>query len=46
MYLCGSALPHMYGGFGTNLTYRDFDLSVDFTYQIGGKVYDLSLIHI
>jgi len=40
MYLCGSALPHMYGGFGTNLTYRDFDLSVDFTYQIGGKVYD------
>ena len=37
---CGTALPSVYGGFGTSLRYRDFDLSVDFAYSIGGKVYD------
>ena len=39
-YLCGTALPDMYGGFGTSLSYKGFDLSVDFTYQIGGQIYD------
>ncbi len=39
-YLCGSALPWAYGGFGTSFSYKGFDLSVDFTYQLGGKVYD------
>ena len=39
-YLCGSALPDVYGGFGTSLSYKGFDLSADFTYQIGGLVYD------
>ncbi len=39
-YLCGTALPDVYGGFGTTLTYKGFDLSVDFGYQIGGQVYD------
>ena len=39
-YLCGSALPWAYGGFGTTFSYKGFDLSVDFTYQLGGKVYD------
>ena len=39
-YLCGTALPDIYGGFGTSLTYKGFDLSVDFSYQIGGQVYD------
>ena len=39
-YLCGTALPDLYGGFNTSLAYKGFDLSVDFTYQIGGQVYD------
>ena len=42
MHLCGSALPWAYGGFGTRLYYKGFDFSVDFTYQLGGKVYDSS----
>lgn len=39
-YLCGSALPHTYGGFGTSATYKGFDFSIDFNFQLGGKVYD------
>ena len=39
-YLCGTALPDLYGGFGTSLSYKGFDLSFDFIYQIGGQVYD------
>ena len=39
-HLAGTALPDAYGGFGTSLSYKGFDLSVDFTYQLGGKVYD------
>ncbi len=39
-YLAGTALPTVYGGFGTNFTYRGFDLAVSFTYSLGGKVYD------
>ena len=39
-YLCGSALPKAYGGFGTSLVWGDFDFSIDFSYQIGGQVYD------
>lgn len=39
-YLCGSALPDLYGGFNTSLSYKGFDFSVDFAYQLGGKVYD------
>lgn len=40
MHLCGTALPDVYGGFGTSLAYKGFDLSVAFSYQIGGQVYD------
>ena len=39
-YLCGTALPDVYGGFGTSFSYKGFDFSVDFSYQLGGKVYD------
>lgn len=39
-YLCGTALPDVYGGFNTAFSYKGFDLSADFTYQIGGQVYD------
>ncbi len=39
-YLCGTALAPVYGGFGTSLAYKDFDLSVNFAFQIGGQTYD------
>ena len=39
-YLCGTALPDAYGGFGTSFTWKGFDLSVDFAFQLGGQVYD------
>ena len=39
-YLCGTALPDAYGGFGTSFTWKGFDLSVDFSFQLGGQVYD------
>ena len=39
-YLCGTALPDVYGGFGTSLSYKGLDFSIDFTYQLGGQVYD------
>ena len=39
-YLCGTALPHTYGGFGTSATYKGFDFSIDFNFQLGGKVFD------
>jgi len=39
-YLCGDAIPSVYGGFSTSLSAYGFDCSISFTYQIGGKVYD------
>lgn len=39
-YLCGSALPDYYGGFGTSLSFKGFDLSMQFSYSIGGKKMD------
>ncbi|MDR0962425.1 MAG: SusC/RagA family TonB-linked outer membrane protein, partial [Mediterranea sp.] len=39
-HLCGTPTPDLYGGFSTNLTWKDFDLSANFSYQIGGLVYD------
>ncbi len=40
MYLCGTSLPKVFGGFGTSLTAYGFDLGVQFTYSLGGKCYD------
>lgn len=40
--LCGDVLPDVYGGFGTSFRWKDFDISVDFQYQLGGKIYDSS----
>ena len=39
-YLCGTSLPDVYGGFGTKMSWKGFDLAADFIYQIGGQVYD------
>ena len=33
-------LPTVYGGFGTSVTAYGFDASVQFSYQLGGQVYD------
>lgn len=39
-YNCGTADPDLYGGFSTTLSYKGFDLSVNFNYSIGGKAID------
>lgn len=39
-YLQGSAIPDLMGGFNTTLRYAGFDLTVNTTFQIGGKIYD------
>ena len=39
-YECGSVLPKLYGGFGTSLNFYNFDLSAQFSYQLGGRYYD------
>ena len=47
-YDCGSVLPKVYGGFGTAIRFYGFDLSAQFSFQIGGRYYDgsyQSLMH-
>ena len=39
-YLCGDAIADLYGGFSTSLDFYGVDVSANFTYQIGGLVYD------
>lgn len=39
-YACGDPTPDLYGGFGTTVTFKGFDLSVNFSYSIGGQVFD------
>jgi TonB-linked SusC/RagA family outer membrane protein len=33
-------MPKLYGGFGTSISAYGFDASVQFAYQLGGKLYD------
>jgi len=40
-YELGSVLPKVFGGFSTSLSYKGFDASVTFDFQIGGKIYDI-----
>ncbi|MDO4461735.1 MAG: TonB-dependent receptor [Bacteroidia bacterium] len=37
---CGTTLPKFYGGFGTQFHAYGVDLSLQFSYQLGGKIYD------
>ena len=39
-YNCGTSDPDLYGGFSTTLSWKGFDLSVNFSYSIGGKAID------
>lgn len=36
----GDALPVVYGSFGTNLTWKNINFGILFTYSLGGKVLD------
>lgn len=38
--MTGNTMPTFYGGFGTSLNAYGFDLSIQFGYQLGGKMYD------
>ena len=39
-YELGSTLPKWFGGFGTSINAWGFDLSAQFSFQLGGKYYD------
>ena len=39
-YLCGSTRPEVFGGFGTSVSYKGFDFSAQFSYQLGGQILD------
>lgn len=39
-YLSKSMLAPVYGGFNMSFDYKNFDLSLNFNYQIGGHIYD------
>ncbi len=36
----GRSTPNVYGGFNNNFYYKNFDLSIQINYTIGGKIYD------
>lgn len=38
----GTRSPKVFGGFSTNLSWRQFDLSANFGYSIGGQIYNYS----
>ncbi|MFH7014238.1 SusC/RagA family TonB-linked outer membrane protein [Flavobacterium sp. FlaQc-52] len=47
-HYAGSALPDLFGSFNNTFKYKGFELSMLFTYQLGGKTYDTnyaSLMH-
>lgn len=47
-YLCGDALPWAQGGLSTTFNWKNFDLSIQTTFQLGGLGYDYvyqSLMH-
>ncbi len=39
-YDCGSTMAKLVGGFGTSLSYKGLDFSAQFSYSLGGKIYD------
>jgi hypothetical protein len=42
----GDATPDVIGGFGTTLTYKSFDLNMQFAYQLGGKFVSLNYCYL
>ena len=43
--IIGRTQPDLTGGFNFNGNYKDFDFSANFTYQIGGEVYNANVMH-
>ena len=41
----GHTMPQHTGGFNINASYKGFDASIGFTYQIGGDVYNANRMH-
>lgn len=41
----GCAQPYLYGGFSSNLSYKNFSLTMMFYYSLGGQIYNYSLAH-
>jgi len=39
-YDLGNVYPKLHGGFGTSFSYAGFDISAQFSFQLGGKYYD------
>jgi hypothetical protein len=39
-HYAGTAIPKLFGSITNDLKYKNFELQLMFTYQIGGKVYD------
>ena len=39
-YVNGCVLPKVFGGFGTGIVWKNFDASVMFDFQLGGKLFD------
>lgn len=40
----GSYTPDFFGGFSTDLRYKDFDLTAVFSFSVGGKIYNYNRI--
>ena len=40
--ICDPSTPKVFGGFQTELTWREFSLAADFGYSIGGKIFNYS----
>lgn len=38
--VCGAYTPDIFGGFSTNISYKNFTLSAVFGYSVGGKIYN------
>ena len=36
----GDLMPDVYGGFGTSIEFYGFDFGIQFSYQLGGKIWD------
>lgn len=45
-FLGPSPHPTLYGGFNTRLSYAGFDLGLDFSFQLGGKILDKDYIYL
>ncbi|SJZ77262.1 SusC/RagA family TonB-linked outer membrane protein [Porphyromonas cangingivalis] len=41
-HFCGNSIPAIYGGIGTEATYKGLEFAILFSYQLGGKAYDRS----